>query len=92
MSEAHILALINPKYDDRLFVELRVQYKKTTKFIKYLLYTPNCSECQNKKQFDVNNMYWTCNSMNNLSYCGLTDTRMSASDKDLPVPFYYVRR
>ena len=30
--------------------------------------------------------YWTCNSMNNLlSYCGLTDARISASKKDLPV-------
>ena len=33
-------------------------------------------------------IYWTCNSMNNLlSYCGLVDARMSASEKDLPVPF-----
>ena len=32
-------------------------------------------------------MYWTSNSMNNLSpYCGLTDSRMSASGTDLPVP------
>ena len=31
-------------------------------------------------------MYWTCNSMNNmLSYCGLVDAKISASDKDLPV-------
>ena len=31
-------------------------------------------------------MYWTCNSMNNLlTYCGLVDPRISASDKDLPV-------
>ena len=30
LSEAPILALINPKYDDRLFTELRVQYAKTT--------------------------------------------------------------
>ena len=31
-------------------------------------------------------MYWTCNSMNNLSsYCGLVNLRISASDKDLPV-------
>ena len=31
-------------------------------------------------------MYWTCNSMYNLSsYCGLVDPRVSASDKDLPV-------
>ena len=35
----------------------------------------------------VLNLYFSCNSMNNLSsYCGLTDSRMRASDKDLPVP------
>ena len=31
-------------------------------------------------------MYWTGNSMDNLlSYCGLVDARISASEKDLPV-------
>ena len=30
LSEALILASINPKYDNRLFIELRVHYKKTT--------------------------------------------------------------
>ena len=31
-------------------------------------------------------MYWTCNLMNNLSsYCGLVDTKIRASGKDLPV-------
>ena len=31
-------------------------------------------------------MYWTCSSMNNLlSYCGLVDAKIRASDKDLPV-------
>ena len=31
-------------------------------------------------------MYWTCNPMNDiLSYCGLVDARIRASDKDLPV-------
>ena len=31
-------------------------------------------------------MYWTCNSMNNLSsYCGLVGAKIRASDKDLPV-------
>ena len=31
-------------------------------------------------------MYWTRNSMNNLSsYCGLVDAKIRASDKDLPV-------
>ena len=46
-------------------------------------------EKQNKKQF----LYTTCSklvfwgdSMNNLSsYCGLTDSKMRASDTDLPV-------
>ena len=33
-------------------------------------------------------MYWTCNSMNNLSsYYGLVDAKIRASDKDLPVLF-----
>ena len=44
----------------------------------------NCSECQTKKQF----VYATCSeqSMNNLlSYCGLVDAKIRASDKDLPV-------
>ena len=35
---------------------------------------------------DVVNLYFSWNSMNNLlSYCGLTDARMRASEKDLPV-------
>ena len=29
-SEALILASTNPQYDNRLFIELHVQYKKTT--------------------------------------------------------------
>ena len=34
-------------------------------------------------------MYWTCNSMNNLlSYSGLVDAKIRASDKDLPVRIY----
>ena len=34
----------------------------------------------------VLNLYFSCNSMNNLSsYCGLTDARMRASEKNLPV-------
>ena len=53
----------------------------------------NCSECQNKNQFVYTTsselgifMYSTGNSMNNLlSYCGLIDARISASEKDLPV-------
>ena len=35
----------------------------------------------------VLNLYFSGNSMNNLlSHCGLTDARMRASEKDLPVP------
>ena len=34
------------------------------------------------------NLYFAGNSMNNhLSYCGLTDSRMRASEKDLPVTY-----
>ena len=59
---------------------------------EHVLYI-NCSECQNKKQFVYTTcselvvfMYWTGKSMNNLlSYCGLVDARISASEKDLPV-------
>ena len=53
----------------------------------------NCSECQ--KQFLYTTcsppcselgifMYWTCNSMQ-MSYYGLVDAKIRASDKDLPV-------
>ena len=55
----------------------------------------SCSECQNKnkKQFMYTTcsevvvfIYWTGKSMNNLlSYCGLVDARISASEKKLPV-------
>jgi hypothetical protein len=35
-------------------------------------------------------MYWTGKSMNNLlSYCGLVDARISAFEKDLPVPIHH---
>ena len=46
---------------------------------KIVLKVKTCSEL-------VVFMYWTCKSMNNLlTYCGLVDPRISASDKDLPV-------
>ena len=93
LSEELILASTNPQYDKRLFIDLPVQYMKTTSS-EHVVYI-NCSECQNKnkKQFVYTTcselgifMYWTCNSMNNLlSYCGLNAARISASEKDLPV-------
>ena len=89
-SEALIFASTNPQYEKRLFIELRVQDMKTTSsehvvFIK-------CSECQNNNKKNIYTtcselvMYWTGKSMNNiLSYCGLVDARIRASNKDLPV-------
>ena len=92
-SEALILASTNPQYDKRLFIDLPVQYMKTTSSV-HVVYI-NCSECQNKNKKQIVYttcselaifMYWTFNSMNNLlSYCGLVDARISASEKDLPV-------
>ena len=54
LSEALILASTNPQYDDRLFIEFRVQYMKipSSEHVVYI----NCSEHQNKKQF----VYTTC--------------------------------
>ena len=69
---------------------------ETLIFAEHVVYI-NCSECQNKKTIFVHNMcttcselvifmYWTGNSMNNLSpNCGLVDAKIRASDKDLPV-------
>ena len=75
--KAFIFASTNPHYDDRLFIELRVQYMKIP-ISEHIVYM-NCFECQiKKKPICVHNMllacselgvfmYWTCNSMNNLS-------------------------
>ena len=93
VSEALILESVNPQYDDRLFIDSWLQYKKNTTsehvvykhcflFLfwssKQCLYT-TCSQL-------VFFLYWIQEWMNNLSsYCGLTDSRISASEKDLPV-------
>ena len=46
LSEVLIFASTNPQYDDRLFIELRVQYMKipSSEHVVYI----NCSECQKK--------------------------------------------
>ena len=63
-----------------------------TKSSKHVVYI-NCLKCQNKKKRAVYTtcselvcfMFWTGKSMNHLlSYCGLVDPRICASDKDLP--------
>ena len=42
LSKAFNIASINPQYDDRLFIGLRVQYKKNTSSV-HVVYS-NCSE------------------------------------------------
>ena len=93
-SEALIVASTNPQYDKILFIDLPAQYMKTTSSEHVVVYT-NCflflfwhseqfmyTTCSELGIF----MYWTRYSMNNLlSYCGLVDARISASEKDLPL-------
>ena len=55
MSEAHILESTNLQYDKRLFIDLPVQYMKTTSS-EHVVYI-NCFECQNKKPIYVHNMF-----------------------------------
>ena len=60
LSEAVIFASANPQYDDRLFIELQVQYMKTTGseyvvdincfFVFILIFKAN----------NVHNMFWAC--------------------------------
>ena len=98
VSEALILQSVNPQYNDRLFIDSWLQYKKNTTsehvvykhcflFLfwssKQCLYT-TCSQL-------VFFLYWIQEWMNNLSsYCGLTDSRISASEKDLPVQVWEI--
>ena len=93
-SEALIFASTNPQYDNRLFFESPVQYMKIPSS-EHVVYT-NCSECK-KQTICEQSMFWECfdigifkyltgYSMNNLlSYCGLVDAKIRASDIDLPV-------
>ena len=96
MSEAFIFASPNPQYDNRLFIELQVQYMKvpSSEHGENMLCTKIVLNVKNNfctqhvlPMFELGIfMYWTCNSMNNLSsYCGLVDAKIRASDKDLPV-------
>ena len=79
MSEALILESVNPH---------NMNFPKNTS-LEHVVYK-YCFECQNKKTNFctqlVLNLYFSSNSMNKLlPYCGLTDARISASEKDLPV-------
>ena len=86
VSEALILESVNPQYDERLFIEFQEKYKFTTCCVQKLFFC-FCFDIQNNICTQhVLNLYFSCNSMNNLSsYCGLTDARMRASEKDFPV-------
>ena len=90
-SEALSLESVNPQYSNRhwLLTSVQEKYKFRTCCVQKLFWMP-------KKQTKNNSLYTTCSelvfflywsqeSMNNLSYRGLTDSRMSASEKDLPV-------
>ena len=84
-SEALILASVNPQYDQRLFSEFPEKYKFTC-CVQKLFFCFRFDIQNNICTQHVLNLYFSGNSMNNLSsYCGLTDSRMRASEKDLPV-------
>jgi hypothetical protein len=57
LSEAFILTSTNPQYDKMLFIDLPVQYMKTTSW-EHVVYI-NCSEYKKKKNC-VHNMFWAC--------------------------------
>ena len=89
MSEA-FLTSTNPQHDKRLFIDLPTQYMKTTSS-EHVVYI-NCSERQNTNKDNLCSelvvfMYRIGKSINkHLSCCGLVDPKITASDKDLPVP------
>ena len=78
---------VNPQLDKRLFIEFPEKYKLTTCYGQILFFMS-----KQKNNFctqRVVNLYFSGNSMNNLlSYCGLADARMGASDTDLHVIFF----
>ena len=92
-SEGLILASTNPQYDKRLFIDFPVLTWKLQ--AQNILCTQIVLNVKTKKKtICVHNievfMYWTGKSINNLlSYCGLVDTRISPSEKDLPVPTFF---
>ena len=78
-------------YDNRLFVEYWLQYKKNTssEHVVYKNCILFCFGIQNNFCTQhVLNLYFSCTEVSNqclLLYCGLTDSRLSASDANLPV-------
>ena len=91
-SEALILESAKPKYDKRLFIGFLEKYKFTTCCVQILFWMSKQNKTKNNVCTQhVVNLYFSWNSMNNLSsYCGLTDSRMRASDTDLPVRIFTI--
>ena len=86
MSEALILESVNPQYDESLLIEflrkIQVDNILCTKIVFSFCFDIQNNICTQP----VVNLYSSWNSMNNLSSnCGLTEARMKASEKDLPV-------
>ena len=85
-----ITSSVKEKYKFRI---CDIVYKNCFEFQNKNKKQPFYTECSEFEFFS----HWIRNSMNNLSsYCGLTHSRMSASDTDLPVnqsesrPFKYL--
>ena len=85
-SEALILASVNPQYGKRLFIDSPEKYKFRTCCVQILFWMSKQKQKNNFCTQHVVNLYFSWNLMNNISsYCGLTDSRMRASEKDIPV-------
>ena len=87
MSEALIFALTNPQSDERLFMKIENCKLRTSR--EHVVYI-NCSECQNKNKNYAHIMFSWCSELaifvnNLLSYCGLVNAKIRASDIDLLV-------
>ena len=81
MSEALILESVNPQYDKILFIEFPPKYKLTTCCVQKLFFC-FCFDIQNNICTQhVLNLYFSGDSMNNLSsYCGLTNFQISKNE------------
>ena len=96
LSEALIFTPTNPRYDDRLFIELQGQYMKipSSEHGENMLCTKIVLNVKTKQKHQLVcttcsagimslQFSWTVNNL--LSYCELVDAKIRASDKDLPV-------
>ena len=81
MSEALILESVYPQYENRLFIELQVQYKKIASS-EHIVYT-------NWFFFDIQNNFCTQHVLNLQFSCTeqfvIVMSGLIASEKDLPV-------